>query len=84
MYLWAFGHTLCKLAGNIPQDEVNIHHFIPRPTFTLTDLINYIPVYVAVVCAGSKPNHRGLQLLAKVSSVIQKFKAKLKFNGEGS
>ena len=33
IYLWAFGPTLCKLAGNISLDEVNAHHLILRPTF---------------------------------------------------
>ena len=28
IYLWAFGPTLCKLAGNISPDEVNARHLI--------------------------------------------------------
>ena len=38
IYLWAFGPTFCKLAGNIPPDEVSARHLILRPTF---DIINF-------------------------------------------
>ena len=33
IYLWAFGPTLCKLAGNVSPDKVNAPHLILRPTF---------------------------------------------------
>ena len=41
-YLWAFGPTLCKLAGNIPLDGVNVHHLILRPTFDIINLENNV------------------------------------------
>ena len=33
IYLWAFGATVGRLAGNIPPEEVNTHQLVMRPTF---------------------------------------------------
>ena len=39
-------------------------------------------MHVAIICAGSRPNHSELQLLGTLSMVCKKSKLKPKSNGE--